>query len=56
MRRFLTFCVVVITTTTASLYWLHDGDLEQAIEPVLAEWDADLLAQDAGIDAEDPSR
>jgi len=52
MRRFLTFLLSVAVTAIGSLYWLHDGDLAEAIEPVFAEWNAELLARDAGI--EDP--
>jgi len=49
MRRLLTFFAVAAMTATAVLYWLHDGDLAAAIEPVVAEWDADLLVQEAGL-------
>jgi hypothetical protein len=54
MRRFLTFVITAISTALGTLYWLHDGDLAQAVEPVLAEWNAELLAQDAGL-ADEPS-
>jgi hypothetical protein len=49
MRRLLTFFAVAAATATAVLYWLHDGDLAAAVEPVVAEWDADLLVQEAGL-------
>ena len=49
MRRFLTFLLATAVTAVGSLYWLHDGDLAQAVVPVLAEWNAELLAQDAGL-------
>lgn len=49
MRRAATFFVVAIGTAVGSLWWLHEGDLAEAVEPVVAEWDADLLARDAGI-------
>ena len=52
MRRLVTFLIIASSTALGSLWWLHDGDLEQAIEPVFAEWDADLLARNAGV-AED---
>ena len=49
MRRLPTFLAVAAATATACLWWLHDGDLAEAVQPVLAEWDAELLARDAGI-------
>ena len=49
MRRALTFAVVAVLTCVASLWWLHDGDLREAVEPVLVEWDGPALARDAGI-------
>ena len=49
MRRFLTLLTVAASTAVGTLWWLHDGDLSEAVEPVLAEWDADLLARDAGL-------
>jgi len=41
--------VVAAATAVGVLWWLNDGDLRGAIEPVLAEWDADTLARDAGL-------
>ncbi len=49
MRRFLTFLLSAAVTAVGTLYWLHDGDLAQAVEPVFAEWNAELLARDAGL-------
>jgi len=49
MRRFLTFLAVAGVTAGAALHWLHDGDLAAAVQPVMAEWDADLLARNAGL-------
>lgn len=49
VRRIVTFAVVAIATAVGSLYWLYDGDLDQAAEPVMAEWDASALATSAGI-------
>ncbi|MCO4747513.1 MAG: hypothetical protein KC912_22120 [Proteobacteria bacterium] len=49
MRRLVTLAVVAIITAVGSLYWLYDGDLEEAAEPVMAEWDASALATSAGI-------
>ncbi|MBW2256033.1 MAG: hypothetical protein JRI25_15730 [Deltaproteobacteria bacterium] len=33
---------------------MHDGDLREAMEPVLVDWDATTLARDAGV-PEDPA-
>lgn len=49
LRRLVTLAVVAIITAVGSLYWLYDGDLEEAAEPVMAEWDASALATSAGI-------
>jgi len=49
MRRFLTFIATAAITATAALHWLHDGDLIAAVQPVMAEWDAELLARNAGL-------
>lgn len=49
MRRAATFFIVAIATAVGSLWWLHEGDLAEAVDPVVAEWDADVLARDAGI-------
>lgn len=50
MRRFATFLLVCALTVVASLWWLHDGDLVEAVEPVLVQWDAEGLARNAGIE------
>jgi hypothetical protein len=49
MRRFLTFIATAALTATAALHWLHDGDMVAAVQPVMAEWDAELLARNAGL-------
>ena len=49
MRRFLTFALTAAATAVGTLYWLHDGALTEAVEPVIAEWNAELLARDAGL-------
>lgn len=49
MRRLLTFLAITVITATASLWWLHDGDLAEGVQPVMVEWDADSLARNAGI-------
>lgn len=49
MRRLLTFLAVAVGTAGLGLWWLYEGDLAQAVEPVVARWDADTLARDAGV-------
>jgi len=49
LRRLATFLVVAVLTAVGTLYWLHDGDLKQAVEPVAARWDTELLLQEAGL-------
>lgn len=49
MRRLITLLITAACTATGTLYWLHDGDLRDAVEPVVAEWNAELLARQAGI-------
>lgn len=49
MRRAATFVVVMVGTAVAALWWLHEGDLGKAVNPVAAQWDAELLLRDAGI-------
>ena len=49
MRRFLTVLVVAAVTALGTLYWLHDGDMDAAIAPVVSDWNADQLARDAGV-------
>lgn len=49
MRRAATFLVVTVGTAIAALWWLHEGDLGKAVQPVSAQWDAELLLRDAGI-------
>ena len=53
MRRFITVILVAAATSVGSLYWLHDGDLEEAVNPWVedakAQWNAPQLAQKAGI-------
>jgi hypothetical protein len=40
---------VASLTTVRSLYWLHDGDLEESAELYTPGWNAELLAQNAGL-------
>lgn len=49
MRRLITFVAVAAATCVGGLWWLYDGDLDAAVAPVLADWDADLLARNAGL-------
>ena len=49
IRRLLTLLLLAFATAAATLWWLHDGDLEQAVDPVLREWDAAALAKRAGL-------
>lgn len=56
MRRLFTFVVVALATAGGTLWWLNDGDLAQTVEPVIAHWDAELLAQDAGLGGSDEVR
>ena len=53
MRRLATIVIIAGVTATATLWWLHDGDLGEAVRPVLQQWDAELLLRDAGV--EEPS-
>jgi hypothetical protein len=49
MRRLLLFVLVSVSTAVGSTWWLYQGDLAQAVEPVVPEWNADALAIQAGI-------
>ena len=55
MRRFITLILVALFTLGASLWWLHDGDLVEAVQPVMVEWDAQGLAKNAGIESPPPA-
>lgn len=37
MRRFFTFLAVTLATAVGGLWWLHDGDLEDAVGPLIEE-------------------
>ena len=50
MRRLATIVLVAAATATGVLYWLHDGDLERAVAPVLPDWNAQKLASLAGFE------
>ncbi len=49
MRRLLLFVVVSVSTAVGSTWWLYQGDLAEAVAPVVPEWNADALAIQAGI-------
>lgn len=49
MRRLITFLTVAAVTAFFLTHWLNDGDVIGAVTPVVAEWDAELLARDAGV-------
>ena len=49
MRRLFLFVVVSVSTAVGSTWWLYQGDLAEAVEPVVPEWNADALAIQAGI-------
>jgi hypothetical protein len=49
VRRLLTFVAVSVATAVGSTWWLYQGDLAEAVEPVVPEWNADALAIQAGI-------
>ena len=49
MRRLLVILITAALTAGGTLWWLHDGDLKDAVKPVLADWNAELLARDAGF-------
>lgn len=52
MRRLLTFLIVAAATAGGTTWWLYDGDLAEAVEPVVDRvhaWDADGLAVEAGL-------
>ncbi len=49
MRRLSMFVVVSVATAVGSTWWLYQGDLAEAVAPVVPEWNADALAIQAGI-------
>ena len=54
MRRLFTFVLISACTAIAVTAWVNDIEIYKAIEPVIAEWNADLLAQDAGVPPKTP--
>lgn len=59
MRRLVTFLAIAASTAAASIYWLYNGDLDQAstlIDPMLSTWNAESLADEAGIPDDEPSQ
>lgn len=49
MRRLITFLAVAAATALLLTHWLNDGDVLGVVQPVVAEWDAELLARNAGV-------
>jgi hypothetical protein len=37
-RVLITIGVSAVLTSVSILYWLHDGDLLEAVEPVVDQW------------------
>lgn len=56
LRYALTYVGVTTATALALLWWLYGGDLGAAVEPMVAQWNADSLAEDAGIREPTPTR
>jgi hypothetical protein len=55
MRRLITFILVSTLTAIALTAWVNDLEFYETIEPVIAEWNADLLARDAGLPPDSPT-
>ena len=47
MRRFVTFVAVTFATAVGGLWWLHDGDLEDAVGPLIEEIPSSVVPADA---------
>jgi hypothetical protein len=57
MRRLATIALVAASTASGILYWLHDGDLRGAVEPVLPAWTdrvTQAIAADRAVDPAGP--
>ena len=48
-RRLAVFLLVAAATAVGSSWWLYEGDLVEAVEPVVPDWNADALAVRAGL-------
>lgn len=58
LRRALVFATSAAVTALAVGWWLHEGDLSAAAEEglsVFGAWDADTLANNAGVPADEPA-
>jgi hypothetical protein len=49
VRRLITIVLVAGATAVGTLSWLHDEDLTTVVQPVIAQWNAELLAKKAGL-------
>jgi hypothetical protein len=38
VKNVIIVTVSALLTSVGLLYWLHDGDLEEAVEPILEQW------------------
>ena len=38
MKQIATIAISTAITAIGLLYWLHDGDLYEAVEPVVEQW------------------
>jgi hypothetical protein len=54
MRRLATIALLAAGTAAGVLYWLHDGDLAGAVEPVLPEWGALAHRVEQAVVADEP--
>jgi hypothetical protein len=42
MKRLIVFFVLAASSTAASMFWLHNGELDEALEPIVEALDAQL--------------
>lgn len=52
MKQLAILVATAILTSVGLLYWLHDGDLHEAVEPVVEQWTQPETPPQA---ADDPS-
>ncbi len=50
MRRAFVFLLTTSVTAGGILWWLHDGDLIAAIEPIIADWSREGLVTETPPD------
>lgn len=46
MKNLVVVVLSALITAVGVLYWLHDGDLEDAVEPVIQQWTAPASSPD----------